>query len=152
MIEQTVYIILYTNCVLAFFLNVKRQAENRYIAMIVLSAAVPSSALPAPSYDTRFLDRMISFADTFDWEKRRTKVAQPGNVTATRKRYSMQVRFVRCCRLMVSSDDERDRPKEWRAIATRNDRAEASFLGGLHLAAALDWLSDGPWRFSGRRT
>lgn len=36
------------------------------------------------------------------------------------------------------------RLKEWRAIATRYDKTKASVLGGLHLAAALDWLSNGP--------
>ena len=36
------------------------------------------------------------------------------------------------------------RLKEWRAIATRYDKTKNSFLGGLHLAAALDWLSNGP--------
>ena len=32
------------------------------------------------------------------------------------------------------------RLKEWRAVATRYEKAAASFLGVLHLAAALDWL------------
>jgi transposase len=32
------------------------------------------------------------------------------------------------------------RLKEWRAIATRYEKTAASFLGVLHLAAALDWL------------
>jgi transposase len=36
------------------------------------------------------------------------------------------------------------RLKEWRAIATRYDKTKASFLGAVHLAAALDWLSNGP--------
>lgn len=36
------------------------------------------------------------------------------------------------------------RLKEWRAVATRHDKTAASFLGGLHLAAAFDWLSNGP--------
>ena len=36
------------------------------------------------------------------------------------------------------------RLKEWRAVATRYDKTAASFLGGLHLAAAFDWLSNGP--------
>lgn len=35
------------------------------------------------------------------------------------------------------------RLKEWRALATRYDKTAASYLGGLHLAAALDWLSNG---------
>ena len=34
------------------------------------------------------------------------------------------------------------RLKEWRALATRYDKTAASFAGGLHLAAALDWLSN----------
>lgn len=34
--------------------------------------------------------------------------------------------------------------KEWRALATRYDKTAASFLGGLHLAAALDWLANRP--------
>lgn len=32
------------------------------------------------------------------------------------------------------------RLKEWRAVATRYDKTAASFLGTLHLAAAMDWL------------
>lgn len=36
------------------------------------------------------------------------------------------------------------RLKEWRALATRYDKTKESFLGGLYLAAALDWLSNGP--------
>ena len=32
------------------------------------------------------------------------------------------------------------RLKEWRAVATRYEKTAASFLGVLHLAAALDWL------------
>jgi transposase len=36
------------------------------------------------------------------------------------------------------------RLKEWRALATRYDKTAASFLGGLHLAAALDWLANRP--------
>lgn len=36
------------------------------------------------------------------------------------------------------------RLKEWRAVATRYDKTAASFLGGLHLAAAFDWLSNKP--------
>ena len=32
------------------------------------------------------------------------------------------------------------RLKEWRALATRYDKTAASFLGTIHLAAALDWL------------
>ena len=30
--------------------------------------------------------------------------------------------------------------KEWRAVATRYEKTASSFLGVLHLAAALDWL------------
>jgi len=30
--------------------------------------------------------------------------------------------------------------KEWRAVATRYEKTAASFLGVLHLAAAIDWL------------
>lgn len=36
------------------------------------------------------------------------------------------------------------RLKEWRAVATRYDKTSASFLGALHLAASLDWLSNRP--------
>ena len=36
------------------------------------------------------------------------------------------------------------RLKEWRALATRYDKTVQSFSGALHLAAALDWLSNGP--------
>lgn len=36
------------------------------------------------------------------------------------------------------------RLKEWRALATRYDKTAHSFLGGLYLAAALDWLSNRP--------
>lgn len=36
------------------------------------------------------------------------------------------------------------RLKEWRALATRYDKTAASFTGGLYLAAAFDWLSNGP--------
>ena len=32
------------------------------------------------------------------------------------------------------------RLKEWRAIATRYEKTARSFLGVLHLAAAIDWL------------
>lgn len=32
------------------------------------------------------------------------------------------------------------RLKEWRAIATRYEKTASSFLGLLHLAAAIDWL------------
>ena len=35
------------------------------------------------------------------------------------------------------------RLKEWRAVATRYDKTAASFRGGLHLAAAFEWLSNG---------
>ena len=30
--------------------------------------------------------------------------------------------------------------KEWRAIATRYEKTASSFMGILHLAAALDWI------------
>ena len=36
------------------------------------------------------------------------------------------------------------RLKEWRALATRYDKTKTSFLGGLYLAAAIDWLSNRP--------
>lgn len=36
------------------------------------------------------------------------------------------------------------RLKEWRAVVTRYDKTATSFLGGLHLAAAFDCLSNGP--------
>ena len=36
------------------------------------------------------------------------------------------------------------RLKEWRAVATRHDKTAAGFLGGLHLAAAFDRLSNEP--------
>lgn len=36
------------------------------------------------------------------------------------------------------------RLKEWRAVATCYDKTAASDLGALHLAAALDWLSNKP--------
>ena len=36
------------------------------------------------------------------------------------------------------------RLKEWRAVATRYDKTAASYLGTLHLAAALDWLHNRP--------
>ncbi len=32
------------------------------------------------------------------------------------------------------------RLKEWRAIATRYEKTASSFMGILHLAAALDWI------------
>ena len=32
------------------------------------------------------------------------------------------------------------RLKEWRAVATRYEKTASSFLGVLHLAAALDWI------------
>lgn len=32
------------------------------------------------------------------------------------------------------------RLKEWRAVATRYEKTAASFLGVLHIAAAIDWL------------
>jgi transposase len=32
------------------------------------------------------------------------------------------------------------RLKEWRAVATRYEKTARSFLGLLHLAAAIDWL------------
>ena len=32
------------------------------------------------------------------------------------------------------------RLKEWRAVATRYEKTAASFMGILHLAAALDWI------------
>ncbi len=32
------------------------------------------------------------------------------------------------------------RLKEWRAVATRYEKTASSFMGILHLAAALDWL------------
>ncbi len=32
------------------------------------------------------------------------------------------------------------RLKEWRAVATRYEKTARSFLGVLHLAAAIDWL------------
>jgi transposase len=32
------------------------------------------------------------------------------------------------------------RLKDWRAVATRYEKAASSFLGLLNLAAALDWL------------
>jgi transposase len=36
------------------------------------------------------------------------------------------------------------RLKEHRAVATRHDKTAAAFLGGLHLAAAMNWLADRP--------
>ena len=36
------------------------------------------------------------------------------------------------------------RMKEWRAVATRYDKTASSYLGTLHLAAALTWLSYTP--------
>ena len=33
------------------------------------------------------------------------------------------------------------RLKEWRAVATRYEKTAASYLGVLHLAAALDWIN-----------
>jgi transposase len=36
------------------------------------------------------------------------------------------------------------RLKEGRAVATRYDKSAASYLGTLHLAAALDWLRNRP--------
>jgi transposase len=36
------------------------------------------------------------------------------------------------------------RLKEWRAVATRYDKTATSYLGALHLAAALDWLHNRP--------
>lgn len=36
------------------------------------------------------------------------------------------------------------RLKECRAVATRYEKTAKSYLGDLHLAAALDWLSNGP--------
>jgi transposase len=36
------------------------------------------------------------------------------------------------------------RLKEWRAVATRYDKTGSSYLGTLHLAAALDWLHNRP--------
>ena len=32
------------------------------------------------------------------------------------------------------------RLKEWRAVATRYEKTAASFVGLLHLAAAIDWI------------
>ena len=32
------------------------------------------------------------------------------------------------------------RLKEWRAVATRYEKTASSFMGILHLAAALDWI------------
>ncbi len=32
------------------------------------------------------------------------------------------------------------RLKEWRAVATRYEKTGASYLGALHVAAALDWI------------
>jgi transposase len=36
------------------------------------------------------------------------------------------------------------RLKEWRAVPTRYDKTAASVSGGLRLAAAFEWLSNGP--------
>ena len=35
------------------------------------------------------------------------------------------------------------RLKEWRAVATRYEKTAGSYVGGLHLAAALDWIKRG---------
>lgn len=35
------------------------------------------------------------------------------------------------------------RLKEWRAVATRYEKTAASYLGVLHVAAALDWIKSG---------
>ena len=35
------------------------------------------------------------------------------------------------------------RLKEWRAVATRYEKTAASYLGALHVAAALDWARHG---------
>lgn len=35
------------------------------------------------------------------------------------------------------------RLKEWRAVATRYEKRASSFLGVLHVAAALDWVRHG---------
>jgi hypothetical protein len=32
------------------------------------------------------------------------------------------------------------RLKEWRAVAPRSEKTASSFVGILHLAAALDWI------------
>ncbi len=34
------------------------------------------------------------------------------------------------------------RLKEWRAVATRYEKTACSFMGVLHLAAAMDWLKN----------
>jgi transposase len=36
------------------------------------------------------------------------------------------------------------RLKEWQAVATRYEKTSESYLGALHLAAAMDWLSNRP--------
>ena len=35
------------------------------------------------------------------------------------------------------------RLKEWRAVATRYEKTAASYVGVLHVAAALDWIKHG---------
>ena len=35
------------------------------------------------------------------------------------------------------------RLKEWRAVATRYEKTAASYLGALHVAAAVDWIKHG---------
>ncbi len=35
------------------------------------------------------------------------------------------------------------RLKEWRAVATRYEKRAASYLGVLHVAAAMDWIKHG---------
>lgn len=56
--------------------------------------------------------------------------APPHDRTAYRRRHRVENLWARL--------------KEHRAIATRYDKTSASFMGGLHLAATLDWLSNGP--------
>ncbi len=35
------------------------------------------------------------------------------------------------------------RLKEWRAVATRYEKTSESYLGALHVAAAMDWIRHG---------
>jgi transposase len=56
--------------------------------------------------------------------------ARPCDRTAYRRRHRIENLWARL--------------KEWRALATRYDKTATSCSGGLHLAAALDWLSNRP--------
>jgi len=65
----------------------------------------------------------------------RTHPAVPYDRAAYRRRHRVEQAWGRLGRAAA-------RP-EWRAVSTRYEKTAVSYLGALHVAAALDWIKNG---------